>query len=119
MRGRSGAQRAPANDSARLLWHRSAMAMELPRLDGKTVLVTGATNGIGLEASVALARAGARMVIVGRDAKKTEATVADIKQRAGSQAVESLLCDFASQASVRKLAADYRARYDRLDVLVN
>src|SRR5690242_2486020 len=91
----------------------------LARLDGKTVLITGATSGIGLEAAVVIAGLGARTVLVGRDAAKTAATVSEVERRSGSTAVASLLCDFSSQASIRKLAADYRAAYDRLDVLVN
>jgi retinol dehydrogenase-14 len=58
-------------------------------------------------------------VMVGRDPKRTAAAVADVKERAGSALVQSLLCDFASQQQVRDLARDYRARHDRLDVLVN
>ncbi len=95
------------------------VSLELARLDGKTVLVTGATSGMGLEVSVALARIGARVVLVGRNAKKTEDAAADVKKRGGSEAIETLLGDFASQASVRQLAADYRARHGRLDVLLN
>ena len=86
---------------------------------GKTVLLTGATSGIGLEASVALARQGARVVMVGRNQAKTEAAVAGVAARSGSKEVSSLLCDFASQASVRALADSVRSRLDRLDVLVN
>jgi NAD(P)-dependent dehydrogenase (short-subunit alcohol dehydrogenase family) len=85
----------------------------------KTILVTGATSGIGLEASVTLAREGHLVVMVGRDQAKTLKCVAEVKQRAGSTKVESLLCDFSSQASIRALAAAYRAKYDRLDVLIN
>ena len=88
-------------------------------MQGKTVLITGATSGIGLEAAVQLAKLGARTVLVGRDPARTAAAVAEVKQRAGSGAVESLLCDFVSQEQVRKLAADYRTQHDRLDVLVN
>jgi NAD(P)-dependent dehydrogenase (short-subunit alcohol dehydrogenase family) len=85
----------------------------------KTILITGATSGIGLEASVTLAREGHRVVLVGRDEAKTRRSVDQVKQRAESVQVESLLCDFSSQASVRALADSYRAKYDRLDVLVN
>lgn len=53
---------------------------------GKTVLLTGATSGIGLEASVALARQGARVVMVGRDPARTGAAVADVAARSGPAA---------------------------------
>ena len=86
---------------------------------GKTVLVSGATSGIGLEASVALARQGARVIMVGRNQAKTEAARADVASRSGSKEVSYLLADFASQASVRALADAVRSRVDRLDVLVN
>ncbi len=90
-----------------------------PSLRGKTVLVSGATSGIGLEASVTFARLGARLVMVGRDEGKTSRTVAEVRRRSGSGAVDWLLCDFSSQAQVRRLGEGFRARYDRLHVLVN
>ncbi len=86
---------------------------------GKTILVTGATNGIGLEACVDLARRGARVVMVGRDPTRTEAARGAVVERSGAADVSTLLCDFESQAAIRKLAADFRAKHDRLDVLVN
>jgi len=49
-------------------------------LSGKTVLVTGATSGIGLEASVKLARMGASLVLVGRDRAKTDAACGAVKR---------------------------------------
>lgn len=85
----------------------------------KTVLITGATSGIGLEAAVQLAREEMRVVLVGRDPRRTADAVEQVKLRAGSKEVDSLLCDFESQAEVRKLAANYLAKYDALDVLVN
>ena len=88
-------------------------------LSGKTILITGATNGIGLEASVQLAERGASIVMVGRDPTRTAAAVADVKARSGSSTVTALLCDFASQASIRALAAAFLVTHDRLDVLVN
>lgn len=86
---------------------------------GKTILVTGASSGIGLEASVELARRGARVVMVGRDLRRTEAASAQVSARSGSQELSHLLCDFASQASIRALAQAFRERHDRLHVLVN
>jgi len=86
---------------------------------GKTVLVTGATSGIGLEACVALAGMGARVIMVGRDRAKTAAAAAAVASRAGTSEPSSLLCDFSSQAAIRALAQDVHARLDRLDVLVN
>lgn len=88
-------------------------------MSGKTVLITGATSGIGLEAAVMLARQGAHTVIVGRNPDKTEKCLAEVRQRTQSEKVESLLCDFSSQASIRRLAAEFGDRYSRLDVLVN
>ena len=95
------------------------MENSYPDMGGKTVLITGATSGIGLEAAVVIAGQGAKTVVVGRNPSKTEAVVAQIKARASSDAVESLQCDFSSQASIRKLAEEVHGRYDRLDVLVN
>jgi NAD(P)-dependent dehydrogenase (short-subunit alcohol dehydrogenase family) len=86
---------------------------------GQTVLVTGATSGIGFEASVELLRRGARVVMVGRDAAKTEAARQRAMERAGSREATSLLCDFASQKAIRRLAAEVLKRHDRLHVLVN
>lgn len=88
-------------------------------MSGKTVLITGATSGIGLEAAAVIASQGAKTVLVGRNPSKTEGVVARIKARAKSDAVESLQCDFSSQASIRKLADEVHRRYERLDVLVN
>jgi NAD(P)-dependent dehydrogenase (short-subunit alcohol dehydrogenase family) len=86
---------------------------------GKTILITGATNGIGLEAAVELARRGARMFLVGRDPGRTQAAVEQVKARSGSGEVASFLCDFSSQASIRALAGEVLGRLDRLDVLIN
>jgi retinol dehydrogenase-14 len=86
---------------------------------GKTALVTGATSGIGLEASLQLARQGARVLMVGRDPTRTEAAAADVSARSGSKDVLHLLCDFSAQAEIRKLAEAILTRVDRLHILVN
>jgi NAD(P)-dependent dehydrogenase (short-subunit alcohol dehydrogenase family) len=88
-------------------------------MKGKVTMVTGATAGIGKVTALELARLGATVVAVGRDPHKGEATVAEIRQASGNQDVHLLLCDFSSQASIRKLAAAFKAKHDRLHVLVN
>jgi NAD(P)-dependent dehydrogenase (short-subunit alcohol dehydrogenase family) len=88
-------------------------------LQGKTVLVTGATSGIGQVTAQALAAEGARVGVVGRSQAKIDATVAEIRQATGNAAVEGLLADLSVQSQVRALAEQARARFPQLDVLVN
>lgn len=89
------------------------------RLHGQTVLITGATSGIGEVAAHQLAGMGARVVIVARSPEKGAQTMASIQKTTGSQAVELLLADLSAQADIRRLAAEFKAGHDRLDVLVN
>ncbi len=88
-------------------------------LTGKTALVTGATSGIGLEVSVALARLGAEVILVGRDERRTSDAMGVVETRSGSSSLASELCDFSSLEQVRRLAGGVRARQRPLDVLVN
>ena len=90
-----------------------------PDMSGKTVLVTGANNGIGKETAAALAGMGATVVMTSRDREKGEAARADVASRSGSAKVELMIGDFASLDSIHKLAADVKASHERLDVLVN
>lgn len=87
---------------------------------GKQVLITGATNGIGLAAAQELARRGANLAITARSEERGAAAIERIRAAAGADVrVDLLLADLASQASVRALAAEVLERYPRLDVLVN
>ena len=86
---------------------------------GKRVLVTGGTNGIGLETSRSLARLGARVVLVGRDPAKTARRLEEIRASAPGAEVSSLLCDFSSQRDVRSLAGEVVRGFDRIEALVN
>src|SRR6266849_8557475 len=78
----------------------SAMSWDIR---GKRVLVTGATSGIGLEAARSLAKQGAKVVLVGRDAAKTARCLDDVRASAPGAEVSSLLCDFSRLAEVRRL----------------
>ena len=84
------------------------------------ILITGGTNGIGLAAAQMLAARGANVAIVGRNEGRTQAAAARIRAvAAAGVAVGTFIADLSSQAAVRKLAAEVRSRYPRLDVLVN
>jgi NAD(P)-dependent dehydrogenase (short-subunit alcohol dehydrogenase family) len=89
-----------------------------PSMKGRRVLVTGATTGIGRVTAVALARMGADIVIVARDAAKAEATLAELRA-AGASEPTAILGDLSLMSSVRAVAEEYQRRFDRLDVLVN
>ena len=88
-------------------------------MTGKTVLITGGTGGIGKATAIGLARLGARVGIVGRDATRAAAAAADIRSDSGDGAVDAFTADLSSQAEVRRLAAEVLDAYPRLDVLVN
>lgn len=89
-------------------------------MDGKYILITGATSGIGLSAAEALAARGASIGIVGRNATRTKIAAARIRAAARKGAsVATFLADLASQAAVRRLAGEVLARCPRIDVLVN
>ncbi|MBT2551041.1 SDR family NAD(P)-dependent oxidoreductase [Arthrobacter sp. ISL-65] len=78
----------------------------------RTIVITGASDGIGAAAARNLAQAGERIVVVGRSPEKTAAVGSEL-------GVDYFVCDFAELAQVRDLASALRERYPRIDVLVN
>lgn len=84
----------------------------------KTIVVTGATAGIGMESALQLAAQGHRLMLVGRSPEKL-AAVAERVRDAGAVEVDTFVADFASLESVRGLAAELRSKLDRIDVLLN
>jgi NAD(P)-dependent dehydrogenase (short-subunit alcohol dehydrogenase family) len=87
-------------------------------MQGKTVLITGANQGIGKASAVALGKLGAKLVLVCRSPDKGRTAAGDI-ERAGAKSVELLVGDMGSQADIRRVAAEFKAKHDRLDVLLN
>ncbi len=87
-------------------------------MQGKVCLITGATNGIGRETALALAKMGATVVIAGRSAERAQTTASAIRSITGAL-VDPLVADLSSMAQVVEMAEAFKAKYDRLDVLVN
>ena len=88
-------------------------------MQGKRVLITGATNGIGKIAALELAKKGAEVIIVGRNETKTIEVLRDLKTMSGNANIDMLLADLSSFAEVKRLAEEFLSCNDRLDVLLN
>lgn len=88
-------------------------------MKGSTVLVTGASRGIGKATATELARRGARVLIAARSSERGESAAGEIRATVPGAAVELLLADLSSQQQVRALASETARRTDGLEVLVH
>lgn len=88
-------------------------------MQGKIVVITGGTGGIGKQTAIGLARLGATVVITGRDRGRGEAAADEIRQASGQVQVDLRLADLEQQAEVRRLAAEIMTSYPRIDMLIN
>jgi len=91
----------------------------LPRMEGKVVLITGATSGLGLAAAGGFARLGATVWLAVRNRERGEAARARILEHQGEADLHVELCDLSRQESVRLFAERFTGETQRLDVLVN
>src|SRR5512142_856940 len=85
---------------------------------GKHVVVTGASNGIGLETALGLARLGASVALVARDRARGEAALAAVSEASAGGTPSLFLADLGALAQVRRLAGELAA-LPRIDVLLN
>jgi dehydrogenase/reductase SDR family protein 12 len=92
---------------------------ELQSMDGKVVLVTGATSGLGLAAAEGFARLGAAVRLLARSEQRGERARAQIVARSGNSDAQVSLCDISDLQAVRQFAERFSAQTSRLDVLVN
>ena len=92
---------------------------DMPDLTGRTVIVTGANSGLGLEAARAFAGRGAHVVLACRSPERAEGARASIAQSHPTASIEVMALDLANLSSVRVFGAAFAAKHDRLDVLCN
>jgi NAD(P)-dependent dehydrogenase (short-subunit alcohol dehydrogenase family) len=88
-------------------------------LEGETILVTGATDGLGRRVALMLAGRGATVLLHGRSRERLEATLEEVRAETGSEKLRYYLADFSSLGEVRGLAGQIISDAGRLDVLVN
>lgn len=88
-------------------------------MQGKTVLITGATDGIGKQAAKELATMGAQTVLVGRNTDKCAQTVAEVAEFSNNPQVSYLQADLSIMGDVKNLAEKFQKKFSQLDVLVN
>ncbi len=87
--------------------------------NNQTILITGSTDGIGKQTALDIARAGASVIIHGRNHERVKATATEIRQAAPRAVVDSVTADLSTLASVRNMAHLIRERFPRLTVLVH
>lgn len=88
-------------------------------LDDKTIIITGSNSGIGKAAAIQLAKLGATVIMACRSVERGAQAREEVCLQSGSHKVELMQVDMASQASIRKFAAEVKARFSRLDVLIH
>jgi dehydrogenase/reductase SDR family protein 12 len=88
-------------------------------LKGRVIVLTGATSGIGRAAATQLARCGATLVLVGRNADRNEAVVTEMIEATGNEAIIQVAADMGDYCQVRALAERILTEHDRLDVLIH
>jgi NAD(P)-dependent dehydrogenase (short-subunit alcohol dehydrogenase family) len=94
-------------------------AAQIPALDGKKVLITGANSGIGYQAAIQLARHGAHVILACRSAEKGELAIRSLQKELPAAKVELSLLDVSSIADVHRFAAEFLKRGIFLDILIN
>ena len=98
---------------------RRSWEAQMPRLDGRVALVTGASSGVGAAVAEQCAQLGASVWLLVRNRERGERTRATIAERVRSADIRVAVCDLSSLESVRAFARQFASDADRLDALVN
>lgn len=88
-------------------------------MTGERILITGANSGIGKATALELAKRGAHVVMVSRDASRGNAAMEEIVNESGNTNIDLFVANLSSQRSIRQLASEFKNNYDRLDILIN
>jgi NAD(P)-dependent dehydrogenase (short-subunit alcohol dehydrogenase family) len=88
-------------------------------MTGKTVIITGATSGLGLQSAKELAKMGASLVITGRNSEKLEQSISEIIKTNPNVQVDGFICDQSLLSNVRQLAKEISSKYPSINVLIN
>lgn len=88
-------------------------------MKNKVCLITGANSGIGYITTLEIARRGATVGMVCRNAERAEKARQEIITQTGNDKIEIFLCEFGEQAQIHHLAKQLKEKYERIDVLVN
>lgn len=94
-------------------------ANQIPDQSGRVIIVTGSSSGIGYEAARVLANKNAEVIIAVRNADKGTAALNKIKTQNDKANVSVMILDLASLDSVKKFAANFKQKFQRLDLLIN
>lgn len=92
---------------------------QMPSQAGRIAVVTGANSGLGLETAIALAQAGAKVIMACRSPEKAAAALSELRARVPRADAVLMRLDLASLASVREFAASFKTQHTRLDLLIN
>jgi NAD(P)-dependent dehydrogenase (short-subunit alcohol dehydrogenase family) len=91
----------------------------MSEVEGKMCVITGSNSGIGKETALGLAQKNARLVMVARNSERGNEAKEEIVGKSGNNSVDLMICDLSSMESIRRFVQEFKAKYDRLDVLVN
>jgi NAD(P)-dependent dehydrogenase (short-subunit alcohol dehydrogenase family) len=91
----------------------------IPKQQGKIIIITGATSGIGLEAAKVLSEKGAKIVLPVRNLEKGTRAEQEIKQRFKSANITLMKLDISDLDSIRIFANEFKVKYSKLDLLLN
>lgn len=92
---------------------------DIPAQAGRHVLITGATSGLGFESALALAGAGAKVTLTGRNLEKAQQVLAIIRQQYSQADVDFMSLNLSSLSDIAQFASKFKQQYSSLDILIN